>query len=79
MLLTWGICQNEDLKSAVVVGLPHNSSKIFPHWGRMNEFLADGLDWHLGSKVVSGVWRSLVTCGDVCSDTLDIHGLNLCG
>ena len=24
-----------------------------------NEFLADGPDWHLGSKVVSGVWRSL--------------------
>ena len=39
-----------------------------------NEYLAGGLDWHLGSKVVSGVWRSLVTC--VCSDTLEIHGFN---
>ena len=29
----WGICQNEDLKSAVVVGLPHNSLKNLPHWG----------------------------------------------
>ena len=28
---------------------------------------------------MSGVWRSLVTCGDVCSDTLEIHGLNPCG
>ena len=26
-------------------------------------------------KVVSEVWRSLITCGDVCSDTLEIHGL----
>ena len=33
---TWGICQNEDPKSAVVVGLPHNSLKIFPNQGRMN-------------------------------------------
>ena len=24
---------------------------------------------------MSGVWRSLITCGDVCSDTLGIHGL----
>ena len=39
-----------------------------------NEFLADGPDWHLGSKVVSGVRRR----GDVCSDTLEIHGLNPC-
>ena len=38
-----------------------------------NELLADGPDWHLGSKIVSGVWRSLVTC-----DTLEIHGLNSC-
>ena len=33
------ICQNEDLKSAVVVCLLHNSSKIFPPWGRMNFWL----------------------------------------
>ena len=26
-----------------------------------------GPDWHLGSTAVSGVWRSLITCGDVCS------------
>ena len=31
-----------------------------------NEFLVDSLDWHLGSKAVSGVCRSLVTCGGVC-------------
>ena len=28
-----GICRNEDLKSAVVVGLPHNSFKSLPHQG----------------------------------------------
>ena len=39
MLLAWGICQNEDLKSAVVVGLLHNSLKIIPHWRRMNFWL----------------------------------------
>ena len=44
-----------------------------------NEYLADGPNWHLGSKVVSGVGRSLITGGDVCSDTLEIHGLNFCG
>ena len=27
---------------------------------------------------MSGVWGSLVTCGDVCSVTLGIHGLNPC-
>ena len=41
----------------------------------MTEFLADGPDWHLGSK--AGVWLSLTICGDVCSDTLEIHGLTL--
>ena len=25
------------------------------------------------------VWRSLITCGDVSSDTLEILGLNPCG
>ena len=44
----------------------------------MTGFLADGPDWHLGSKAVSGVWFTLVTCGDVCSDTLEIHGLSPC-
>ena len=38
----------------------------------MTEFLADGPDWHLGSKVVSSVWRSLITCGDVCSDVTEV-------
>ena len=38
--------------------------------------LAGGPEWHLGSKVVSGVWRSLVTCSAVCSVTLEIQGLN---
>ena len=42
-----------------------------------NEFLADGPDWHLWSW--TGVWRSLVTCGDVCSDTLEIQRFNSCG
>ena len=28
---------------------------------------------------MSGVWRSLVTCGDVCSVTFKIHGLILPG
>ena len=32
MLLVWGICRNEDLKSAVVGGLPHNSLKNLPLW-----------------------------------------------
>ena len=27
----WGICRNEDPKSAVVVGLLHNSLKNLPH------------------------------------------------
>ena len=39
MLLAWGICQNEDPKSAVVVGLLHNYLKILPHQGRMNFWL----------------------------------------
>ena len=52
MLLAWGICQNEDLRSAVVVGLLQNSFSL-----GMTEFLADGPDWHLWSW--TGVWRSL--------------------
>ena len=43
----------------------------------MTEFLADGLDCHLGSK--AGVWLSLITCGDVCSDTLEPQGFDSCG
>ena len=31
MSLVQGTCQNEDLKSAVVVGLPHNSLKSLLH------------------------------------------------
>ena len=45
----------------------------------MTDFLADGPGWHLGTKVVSGVWRSLITCGDVCSDTLELRGFDSCG
>ena len=45
----------------------------------MYDMLADCPDWHLWSKVVSGVWRSLFTCDDVCSDTLEINGLDSCG
>ena len=39
---TWlvkGICRNEDLKSAVVVGLPHNSLKSVLHWRWLNFWL----------------------------------------
>ena len=38
------ICQNEDLKSAVVVGLLHNSLKSLSPL-KMTEFLADCPDW----------------------------------
>ena len=38
-LLVEGICRNEDLRSAVVVGLLHNSLKNLPHYGRMNFWL----------------------------------------
>ena len=37
--------------------------------------MADGPDWHLRSKIVSGFWRSLVTYGDVSPVTLEIQGL----
>ena len=43
----------------------------------MTEFLADCPDWHLWSW--TGVWLSLITCGDVCSDTLGLHGFNSFG
>ena len=39
MLLEHGICQNEDPKSAVFVGLLHNPLKIFSPLGRMNFWL----------------------------------------
>ena len=39
MLLAWRICQNEGPNSAVVVGLLHNSLKIFPHQRRLNFWL----------------------------------------
>ena len=38
-LLEYGICQNEDPKSAVFVGLLHNPLKIFSPLGRMNFWL----------------------------------------
>ena len=44
---------------------------------RTNEFLADGPDWHLWSW--TGVWLSLITSGNFCSDTLELHGFNSCG
>ena len=69
MLLVWGICQDEDPKSAVVAGLPNDSLRIFPHWGRMNFWLT--VLTGIGPK--AGVWLSLITCGDVCSDTLQTH------
>ena len=37
--LVWGICQSEDPKSAVVVGLPHNSLKSLLHWRWLNFWL----------------------------------------
>ena len=39
MLLDERICQNEDPKHAVFVGLPHNPLKISPHWGRKDFWL----------------------------------------
>ena len=38
-LLVWGICQNEDPRHAVVVGLPHNPLKNLPHQRRLNFWL----------------------------------------
>ena len=39
MLLAWWICQNEDLRSAVVVGLLHFYLKNLPHQGWLNFWL----------------------------------------
>ena len=47
MLLGWRICQNEDPKSAVVVGLPNIFFEKKSPSLAMTEFLADGPDWHL--------------------------------
>ena len=35
-----------------------------------------GPHWHLGSEAVFGVWRSLITCGDVCSDVTEVHAFS---
>ena len=43
----------------------------------VTEFLADGPDWHLWSW--AGVWFSLITCGDACSDTLETQRFASCG
>ena len=59
MLLPWWICQNEDPKSAVVVGLHHNLFYESPPL-KMTEFLADCPDWHLGSW---SFCHSLFYCG----------------
>ena len=40
------------------------------------KFLADGPDWHLGSK--AGVWLALITCGDVRSDALETQRFDSC-
>ena len=37
-------------------------------------FLADGPDWHLWSW--TGVWLSLIACGDVCSDAIEVQGVD---
>ena len=58
MSLAWTICQNEDLKSAVV-GLHHNSLKIFPFQGRMN-FLLTVLTDISDPKLVFGFHSSHV-------------------
>ena len=78
MLLDYGICQNEDPKSAVVVGLFHNCSKIFPHLERMNFWLAV-LTGISDPELCLVFGFHFLTCGDVCSDTLDIHGFDSCG
>ena len=43
----------------------------------MTEFLADGPDGHLWSW--TGVWFSLITGCDVCSDKLELQGFDSCG
>ena len=41
---------------------------------RSNKFPANGPVFHLEFKTVSGIWRSSVNCGDMCSVTLRIQG-----
>ena len=69
-LLVKGICRNEDLKSAVVVGL---------HQLGMTELLADGPDWHLWSWTC--VCFSLFSTVDewIGSSLPELHGFNSCG
>ena len=71
MFLGQGICQNEDPRSAVVVGLPHNSLRIFPQtrvewisgWrSRLKPRIQDCV-WNLTFTTWSG---SLRTCEYRC-------------
>ena len=60
-LLALGTCQNEDPKSAVVVGLPHNSLNSLLHWRWLNLWLTVWpemvFDSHSSPPVVSWVWN----------------------
>ena len=68
MLLVLGTCQNEDPRSAVFVGLPHNFLRIFPPKGRMN-FRLTVLAEISESKLCLVFGHSLVACVEVCSHT----------
>ena len=76
MFLVYGICQSEFSRSAVFVGLLHNSLKILPHKGWLSFWLRvlTGI-----SNAWTGVWLSLITCGDVFCDTIEPQGLDSCG
>ena len=70
------MCQNEDLKSAVVVGLPHNSLKNLPHKGRANFWLTV-LTGISDPELLFGFHSShVVMCVLMYSE---LHGFNSCG
>ena len=76
MLLACGTCHNEDLKSAVVVGLLHISLKILLHLGRLNFWLTV-LTGITDPELVFGFHSSHAV---KCSDTLlELHGFDSCG
>ena len=67
----------EQNRKTVVVGLHH--MKIFSHLERMNLWLMV-LTGISDPKMVFGFHSScVVMCSDVCSDTLETHGLDSCG
>ena len=69
--------QNENPKSAVVV-LHQILRKIFPHQSRMNFWLTV-LTGISNPKLCLVFWLSLISCGDVRSETLETQGLDPCG